>query len=728
VTVALAPPDPDGLAALIAAQRDPRSPQYHRYLTPQAFADRFAPAAASVTAVRRFLQDGGFTVTSVSRNRTLVEATGTVAQAERAFDTAIGRYQLGKREVYGPDGPPQIPDTLASVVLAVSGLDDVAQARPLHSAAAHAAGTSALAALGPGGGYTPSQLTGAYDVASLMAAHGDGTGQRVAVFELATYFPGDIAAYRAYYGLPNSAINDIGVDGATVACPAGNGSACDDRDGTAEADLDMEVVSAIAPNATQDVYSGPNSDAGVNDTYNLIVVDDRDPVASTSWGECEPTSGQSELQILDNIFAQAAVQGQTFVAAAGDQGSDDCYNHGPSGLPPSVDSPASDPYVLGVGGTSLSLNNAGGYYAETTWNDSPPPDNLPYATGGGLSAYFSQPTWQAGLGVANPFDTAGKREVPDVAADADLLPGYSVYCSSTLGCNDPHYPWTAIGGTSAAAPLWAGVLTDVNTYLIANGAAPVRWANWTLYQLFDNQQTYAPFHDVTGGNNDIDYGSTSPYYGDYPAATCYDLTTGMGSPDAWNIARDVLSGVNTSTHGSCYAAPSTTNLIQDGGFEQPPATSPWSQFSLDGQPVLATSPRAHSGASAALPCGYAECDDRVWQAITVPAAVSHATLTYWLESISSLGLSSANPPCLDHFYVTLASPDGTVLGGGALQTLCENVADGGYGPEMLDVTGLLQAHLNQSLVLTFRGTTANVTGQPPLATGWGVDDVSLVVA
>jgi kumamolisin len=732
VTVALGLSDPDGLAALIASQQDPHSPQYHRYLTPQAFVDRFAPSAQGVTAVRQFLSAWGLRVTSVSANRTLVGATGTVAQLESAFGTTIGRYQLDKREVYGPDRPPQIPDTLASVVLGIFGLDDVAQPRPILPAragtvrrspgSAPRSGQAAPIPQGPvPGAYSPLQLQSAYDLTPIAG----GAGQRVAVYELAPYIPGDITAYRTQYSLPNPALSTSGagavvdhpVDGASPTCDVGGDPACDFGGGIAQADLDLEVLSAVAPSATLDVYTGHN-DATFDDAYGQIVSDDKDAVVTTSWGQCEPLVGQTELQSLDATFAQAAAQGQTIFAAAGDFGSDDCGS-GPSSQP-SVDSPASDPNVLGVGGTLLTLNGDGTYASETTWNDAFG------GGGGGLSAYFSRPSWQAGVGVTNPYST-GAREVPDLAADADWTPGYSAYCSSTAECGGSSTPWMAVGGTRAATSLWAGTLTDINAFLIAQSAAPTRWANWTLYQLFANQQPYAPYHDVTIGTNDVDYGAGSPYQGDYPATVCYDLATGIGSPDAWNIARDLQGGIQSGGGGTCPVA-GITNLIQDGSFEQPPGTSPWMQFSLGGQPVIAHSLRAHSGAAAALPCGYAECDDRVWQRVAVPATVNHATLAFWLESFSSLALTPPTPPCLDHLYVTVAAPDGTVVSGGAVKTWCETEADAGYKFEVIDVTSLLQAHLNQPVVLTFRGTTANVAGRPLLYTSWAIDDVSLIVS
>lgn len=722
--------DLSGLATLLASQQNPKSPQYHKYLTSKDFVSRFAPSTQAVNAARQFLTSQGLKVTSVSANRTVIHASGTVAQANRAFGVTITQYQLGKRTVYGPDRAPQIPDSLAPYVMNVGGLDNVLVAQPLlqqaassQASAAHAtrATTARIPAAAPyPGAFGPTELRGAYDVSSLISAGGDGTNQSVAIFELAPYFPSDLAAYRSYYGLPSSAVNDYSVDGGTPTC-ATPGSGCD-VNGVAEADLDTEVVSALAPNATMDVWTGPNSWQGLLDTYNGIVLYDADQVVSTSWGACEQAAGSSNLSALDQIFAQAAAQGQTIAAAAGDDGSDSCLQayHSPSSAP-NVLSPASDPYVLGVGGTSLTLNS-GSYGSETVWNQG----NA--ATGGGVSSAFAEPSWQVGAGVANAYST-GAREVPDVAADADPNTGYSVYCSSTTtDCSSPTFPWTMIGGTSAAAPLWAGVIADINSYLESvHPGEYLGWVNPTVYDLFSNAQTYAPFHDITTGNNDIDFGGTS-YAGDYPAAACYDLTTGAGSPDAWNIAQDVAGGIAQNGGGACPAPPPATNLVRDGSFENSP--SGWNQYSSNGYSVIVTYAQAHSGQAVFYACGAADCDDRVWQTIYVPSGGSFtkAQLTLWINTQSFFPVVMSNPPCVDHLYVTLSTPDGTVIPGGQVIGSCATAPIYGYVYDSFDVTSLLQAHAGQQLVLTLRGTTANEAIFPDFYSAWVIDDVALTVS
>ncbi|HEX9056032.1 MAG TPA: S53 family peptidase [Ktedonobacterales bacterium] len=703
---------PADLTALVASQQDPKSPQYHKYLTPQAFADQFGPSPDTVAAVRKFLTDGGLHVTGVSANRLLIDATGTVAVAEKTFQITISQYQLHGRIVFAPDHNPMIPDTLATSILNVAGLDNVGQARPLLQQSALA---PAHPKAGPAGGFTPSDLRGAYDVTSLITAGGDGTGQRIGVFELAPYIPGDLAAFRTNYTLPSATMIPHYIDNAQVTC-IGGGTICD-VPGVSEADLDVEVVSALAPNATQDVYTGPNTGQGVLDTYQAIVANNYDRVTTTSWGLCEQDSGTNFLQALDNIFVQGAVQGQTIFAAAGDNGSTDCAQPSTSAGVLAVDSPASDPYVAGVGGTALTLSS-GAYSSEVTWNDSGSPHFNPIGTGGGNSTYFGRPSWQVDNGVPN----APARSVPDVAANADPYTGYSIYCTSTNvynGCPGAS-GWTVFGGTSAAAPFWAAILADINGYLLTNAKPTTGWANPALYQLLGGSQTYAPFHDVITGNNDLNAGSPP---GGFSAGACYDQVTGVGTPDAWNIARDFQAGVDTSGHSASCPIPvafQTVNLVQAGGFE---TTGPWQQFSQGGYSLLAPG-HPHTGSNGFFACFYPSCDDRVQQILEVPASVVSATLSYYFDADSALNSTAPALSCQDHFTATLANPDGTVFD--TVQSTCATTA-GGYTLESFDVTTALQAHRGQPIVLMFRGTAANEVGNAGFITAWFVDDVSLAI-
>ena len=537
ISIALSLRNRSSLTALIAAQNDPKSPSYHRYLTPREFATHFAPTPATVNRVTAWLRSQGLVVHAVSSNRTLISASGSMAAVEKAFATTLSDYQVNGRTVYAPTVEPSVPDTFAGMIVGIAGLNNVGSRThaPIINNAGRA--TRPHVGSGPGGGYTPSELRTAYNMNSLINS-ANGVGQTVAIFELDGYNASDVNAYLSHYGLGAAKYSNVLVDGATnTAGP-----------GAIEVELDMEVVSAIAPGASQKIYIGPNTDQGVNDTYNKIVTDNLAKVTSTSWGLCEVYSGTSELQTLDNIFAQGAAQGQAFFAASGDAGAYDC---GDTNL--GVDSPADDPHVVGVGGTHLVTGSGGSYSSESIWsnpgNTSRGPMGL--GSGGGLSGYFSQPSYQTGPGVNNPYSN-GMRQTPDVSADADPNTGYSVYCTaSASGC--PGSGWIQVGGTSAAAPLWAGIAADLNQYLTANGKPTLGSASAALYSLFNTAQTYAPYHDVTSGNN---------LY--YPATAGYDLGSGIGSPNVWNMARDLVNGP-TGNNFSISAGPSSIAIAQGGG-------------------------------------------------------------------------------------------------------------------------------------------------------------------
>src|SRR6266516_2982348 len=396
----------------------------------------------------------------------------------------------------------------------------------------------------------------------------------------------DIDQYVKNNNLSAPSISTQLVDGATQT--AGQGAI--------EVELDIEVVAAMAPKAAQIVYIGPNTTQGVNDTYNKIVTDNKTQITTTSWGECESQSGNAELQSLDNIFKQGSAQGMTMFAASGDSGAYDCND---SNL--AVDSPASDPYITGVGGTNLQTS-AGAYGSESVWSNPTDTQRSPKGSGGGggISGLFPEPSWQTGPGVKNQYSN-GNREVPDVAADADPQTGYAIYCTvSAAGC--PATGNAVVGVTSAAAPLWAGSMAMIHEYLQQQGKARAGFASPLLYSLASSTQQYPPFHDVTSGNNLF-----------YPATASYDQASGLGSPNIYNIARDLAGGTGptptptpgttpvptvtstptpvptaTSTDTPTPAPTSTTiptppptgNLVQNGNFEN--GIDPWQESSAAG--------------------------------------------------------------------------------------------------------------------------------------------------
>jgi kumamolisin len=693
-----------GLTQLISDLNNPASPLYHRYLTPEEFTSLFGPTSATVNQVVTYLQSEGLKVGTVSPNNTLISASGSVAQVEKAFATSISDYNYNGRSVYAPTEEPSVPASLAGIILNISGLDNVAHYHPELI-------TKPDVGNGPNGGYTPNDLRTAYDANSLISSD-SGTGETVALFELDGYKASDINAYLSEYSLGSAKYSNVLVDGATNNSPG---------DGAIEVELDMEVVSAIAPGATQHVYIGPNSDSGVNDTYNKIVTDDTAQVTTTSWGECEADSGTSELATLDNIFVQATAQGQAVFSAAGDAGAYDC---GTTSL--GVDSPASDPNVVGVGGTTLNVNSGtGAYSSESVWSDSSDTSEGPEGSGGGggYSTYFSKPSYQTGTGVdSNTF-----RHVPDVSADADPNTGYAVYCTVTAaGCSSGSGAWIVVGGTSAATPLWASLTTDTNEYLSGLGDATLGSANADLYKLFNTTQTYTAYHDITTGNNLH-----------YSATTGYDVASGIGTPDAWNLARDATSlgsggttptptptpthtptptptpshtptptpttGVTptpTPTHTPTPTPTSgTTNAqeLQNPGFESGVAT-PWVESSSGGYEIIDDS-NPHTGSYDAWLCGYYSCSDSIYQTVALPSNTTNVVLSYWVYTESNYTGGS----CRDHLYVRLRTTSGTTIS--TVQSLCQS--NQGYTQYSFNVTSALSSYVGKSIEVYFLGTTSS---------------------
>jgi len=503
--------------ALLQAQRDPRSPHFQQYLSPQQFHDQFAPTIGQVQQVRTYLQSQGFQITNVAPDNLLIEATGTVEQAQQAFQTHINLYHLKTMTFHANVTPPTIPAYLSSLITSIGGLDDSIRYQPRYRGLADASLLKQHDRLRPHAapsGFGPGELASAYDIAPLQNAGFRGENQNIALFELDGFRQSDVAQYFQYYRLGSPKITTIPVNHS-------NGSA---GQGAIEVELDLEVVGAIAPQANMLVYEGPGTVVGINATYNKIVSDHKARIVAISWGLCEASTGNAELQTLHTIFKAGALQGMTFVAAAGDAGAYDCHD-----THLAVDSPADDPYVTGVGATNLQLN-AGSYGSESVWSDGTThvPGPLGAGSGGGISSTFKLPDWQQGPGVQSTYSD-GKRQVPDVSAVGDPATGYSIYCTVTsASCSAAG--WMTTGGTSAAAPLWAAGLLLTNQYLQAHNQSLPGQMNAQLYKLFNTNQQSPPFHDITQGNN---------LY--YPATGGYDLASGIGSPDMYNIAQDLAS-------------------------------------------------------------------------------------------------------------------------------------------------------------------------------------------
>ncbi|MFI9380567.1 protease pro-enzyme activation domain-containing protein [Kutzneria sp. NPDC052558] len=456
-----------------------------KHVTPQQFRDRFGPTQSDVNRVTDYLRSRGLTVTGVSANRLAVDATGSADQLGAAFNTSMASWHdagLG-RDFAAAESTPKVPTALASVVSGVTGLDEhyLPQRRTAEVSGPRVGS-------GPGGGYTPTELRSGYG----LTGFDTGAGQTLALFEFGRFDQANIDTYDRQYTLPTTPPVVKNIDGGNT----------DAGSAQAEVELDIEVAHAIAPKANLVVYTAPNTTSAEVDMWNALVADNV-PVVSSSWGLCEYDRSLASMQAVDAVAKQAAAQGMTFFAPAGDAGAYDCERDANTqhAADLAVDFPGSDPYVTSVGGTTLTLNADGTRASETTWNQ-----GGGWAGGGGQSMVFDKPTWQG---------TDGKRQVPDVSAAA-TGGEYSVYIQGAWGRN---------GGTSAAAPLWASYLTLINQRAGVLGKLTVGQLNPRLYALGG-----AAVNDVTVGDNRF-----------YQAAAGYDMASGWGTPNGITLG-DALLG------------------------------------------------------------------------------------------------------------------------------------------------------------------------------------------
>ncbi|MEU2737472.1 S53 family peptidase [Streptomyces sp. NPDC007095] len=477
VAISLAPRHDKALDTFVAKVSNPRSSSYGHYLTKRQFAARFGRTDAEINQLKDYLRAQGLTVGTVHSGNLLVDASGTAAQLEKAFGTKLSTWKdaASGRSFYANDTAPTLPTVIASLVSDVSGLNNRAQ---LH----HQTPSTVTPHNGPGGGYTPAQLKGGYNVSGTYT----GSGQKIALLEFDGFQQSNITKYDTNYSLGSPTPTVQNVDGGSGAL----------GDGQVEVELDIEVLHAIAPKANVTVFEGPNSDAGEVDTYQAIV-DSGIPTTSISWGAAESARTTSNINAVDAVFKAGAAEGLGFYAASGDDGSDDAGDGGTS-----VDYPASDPYVTGVGGTKLTVTSANAWSKEVAWSGG----------GGGKSSVFKIPSWQTAV---QKSAGGGYRQVPDVSAHANPSPGVSIYSQGS---------WSSVGGTSAAAPEWAAFAALYNQQAAAAGKANLGFANPALYTA-----SGTGFHDITSGSN-----------GDYSAATGWDFTTGWGSYNAATLASKLL--------------------------------------------------------------------------------------------------------------------------------------------------------------------------------------------
>jgi kumamolisin len=471
-------------------------------LTRAQFNDNHAADPAAVKLVQRFAQEFGLTVErgTPAPGRRTIKLTGTVANMQRAFGVSLA-YKAVEGVTYRVrEGSIRLPAELQGYVVAVLGLDNRPQAQPHFrilgehgAAAAQVAQGQGFARphAGAGASYTPVEVGELYQLPPNATA----SGQTIGIIELGGGFrQSDITAYFKSLGQKPPTV---------IAVPIGTGknnpTTANSADG--EVMLDVEVAGAVAPGARIVVYFAPNTDQGFVDAIAHAIHDTtyKPGVISISWGSAEVNWTAQAMTALDAACQSAAALGVTITAASGDNGSSDAVTDGKN----HVDFPASSPHVLACGGTNLQ-GTGSTIAAETVWNAQPGDG----ATGGGVSNVFPLPTWQA---VPKPLNPAGGRGVPDVAGDADPASGYVVRVDGKT---------LVIGGTSAVAPLWAGLIAVANQQ---NGKS-AGFIQPAIYAA----QGKAAFRDIDQGDN-----------GSFRAAAGWDACTGLGSPIAPQLIRTI---------------------------------------------------------------------------------------------------------------------------------------------------------------------------------------------
>jgi subtilase family serine protease len=500
----------EALDNLLQQIYDPASPNFRQYLTPEQFTEMFGPTEQDYQAVIDFAKTNGLTVTGMSANRVLLDVSGSVADIEKAFQVTMRTYQHPKenRMFYAPDAEPSVD--LAVPILHISGLDNFELPHPKLKIepAAQTAGMTPKAGSGPGNAYMGNDFRAAY----VPGVSLNGAGQTVGLLQFDGYYSSDIAAYESQAGLPSVTLVNVAVDGGVSTPGSGNGEVC----------LDIEMVISMAPGISKIiVYEAPNPSPWP-DLLNRMASDNLAKQISCSWGggSADPTS--------EGIFKQMAAQGQSFFNASGDS---DAFTG-------SITFPSDSTNITQVGGTTLTTTGPNGsYVSETVWNWGL--DQGSYVgSSGGISTYYPIPGWQQGINMTANHGSTIMRNVPDVALIADNV--YVRYGNGSSG---------TFGGTSCAAPLWAGFTALVNQQAVASGRVTVGFVNPAIYTIGKGANYAVDFHDITTGNNTW---PSSP--ANFYAVPGYDLCTGWGTPAGQSLI-NALAG-----------PPDTLGILPGTGF------------------------------------------------------------------------------------------------------------------------------------------------------------------
>jgi len=654
------------LKQLQADQQNPSSPNYHKWLTPQEYADRFGLSNSDMNKIEAWLRSRGFTIEKVATGRNWIRFAGTAQQVSQTFRTEIHRYQVNGETHIANASEPSVPKAIAGMLIGIRGLDDF---RPHPSSIVKQVipNTSFLLQGHPdyssgGSNYlAPDDIATIYDVAPLLGAAPtayDGSGQTVAVVGQSQVNLTDISEFRSLFG-------QTAITPQVITVPPDPGFTSAEIEG----DLDLEWIGAVARNASMVYDVAQSAFTAAED----VIDNDRANVLSISYSLCEASAGLAGSQQFQSEVQKGNLMGITTLASSGDANAAACDDQNSvsfASLGLAVNIPASVPEVTAVGGTEFN-EGAGNYWGtngthsgsalsyipEMAWNDGALGQNYPpggiWGSGGGVSTFFPKPSWQAGTGV--PAD--GFRDVPDVAMNASAAHDGYLLCASN-GCPGS---LSVVGGTSASTPVFAGLVAILNQYSVANGiqtTSGMGLINDRLYGLAQSNPTV--FHDVTTGTNIVQCVNGTPNctapsdrFG-YNAGVGYDQVTGLGSVDANLLVTTFAQRTTTTT----AVTASATTIVLNGSVTLTATVAPSSGTGVPTGAVTFTANATSIGSGTLNSSGVA-----VLTTTSLPAGLVSVTGTYAGDA-SFTGSSGSIPINVDDFTMS-ANPTTIVISAGS---------------------------------------------------------------
>jgi hypothetical protein len=645
---------------LLQQLADPASPNFRQYLTPEQFTERFGPTQEDYQALAAFFEANGFSVTGTHPNRTILDVSATAAEINRAFHVNMTYWRHPARGTFfAPDREPAVDAGVT--ILDIAGLDNFVVPRPMDLKSLPLAGaTPFTTGSGPSGLFSGGDFRAAYAPSVTL----NGAGQSVGLFELDGFFASDVKANFTQAGLAPVPTQTVLLDGFNGAAGSAN----------IEVTLDIMMAAYMAPGASSIiVYEGTNP----NDVLNRMATDNLASQLSSSWG-WSPTNATTE-----QIFKQMVAQGQSLFQASGDSGA---YTG-------AIMPPADDPNLTVVGGTSLTTAGAKGpWQSETTWSES----------GGGVSTTWPIPSYQIPASMTAAGGSASMRNIPDVALTADV--------QIFLICNNGQ--WVEVGGTSAAAPLWAGFLALANQQAAANKKARVGFINPLIYGIGAGSSFASDLHDILTGNN-----------GRFTSRPGYDLATGWGTPAGQPLING-LTGASNAPAFSLSSSVSTLSIAAGASGASSITVSAQQGFSSAVNLTIAGLP---AGVTASFSPASAMTSSTLTLIASSSAAAATSTLTVTgtsgsLTSTARLSLTISSAPG----FTLSASPATLSLapGGTGASTITINRQNGFQGSIALAASGL-PAGVTASFSPATATTSSNLTFTAGATAAPGVSTVTV---